>query len=104
MLLDRFDMTLATPDSDHSLLADRTENEAYLTCIPGRKYAVYFPAQGAVTLTAKDLPSSVMVEWLDIAQSKWRPATRPAMSGGLPLATPGPGHWLALIACEAPKP
>lgn len=81
-----------TPAND--LLADREDDEAYLTARPGVAYAVYFPSGGSVTL---DLPPGAYeLRWINISTGTWSDAA-PLPAGTATLATPGPGPWAASI-------
>ena len=50
LLSEVFDFFNAEPDSDSALLSDRAANEAYLSRVPGRQYALYFTDGGSVGL------------------------------------------------------
>ncbi len=100
MLLDRFDMVSAKPDSQFALLSHRAENEAYASIIPGKQIAVYFPAKGAVTVDISGLRGKISICWLDIAKSVWLPETTSFSSNAILLSTPGDGHWAVLISAH----
>ena len=97
LLTERFDLVEATPDAEASLLENREENEAYLSRIPGEKYAVYFPDGGSVTLDLREDPGTFDVQWLDVAGSEWRRG--PDVEGLHPveLQAPEAGHWIAVL-------
>jgi len=97
MFLDRFDIVHAEPDARSTLLRDRSPNEAYLTVAP-RQWAVYFPAAGSVGLDLSKASGSLRLTWLEIAASKWHDAQTITAGRIVQLRTPGPGHWLALVA------
>ncbi len=42
-----FDIFRARPDSDFSLLSNRSEDEAYMSHIPGEAWSVFFPDGGS---------------------------------------------------------
>jgi len=97
LLQNELDIFNCTPDSKSELLSDRDVNEAYLTCIAGQQYAVYFPDGGSVGVDLSGADGSFTMRWLDIEHSKWQaPQT---IKGGetITLKTPGSGHWLALL-------
>lgn len=98
LFLDAFDLFLASPDAQGQTLADAGPNEAYVSCVDGKQYAVYFPNGGAVRLA---LPKGMWrFRWLDIADSRWRdPETLEASDGAL-LSTPAEGHWIALVTAD----
>ncbi len=98
MLLDHFDIVSAKPDSQFALLSDRADNEAYASSIAGKRIAVYFPAQGTVTLDVSGLQGTLSIRWLDIAKSAWLPETTSNGAKSISLSTPGEGHWAVLIA------
>lgn len=97
MLTSKLDIFNTTPDSDSGRLSDRSDNEAYLTYIKGRQYAVYFPNGGSVGLDLSDEKGDFSVEWLDIAQSRWQKAKDTAGCGTVVLAAPRDGHWAVLL-------
>ncbi len=100
MLTGELDIFNCTGDPQGKLLADRAPNEAYLTYVSGRQYAVYFPDGGTVELDLSGATGSFEVQWLDIARSKWQ--GKETIQGGrrIKLQTPGKGHWVALLSCE----
>lgn len=99
LLMRELDIFRCTPDSASKLLSDREVNEAYLTCIAGEQYAVYFPDGGSVNLDLSAVKDTFAVKWLDIGNTKWQSAPQGGVKGGssIPLKTPGSGHWLALL-------
>ena len=100
MLTAELDVFHCTPDSASNLLGNRAPNEAYLTHIPGKQYAVYFPNAGAVALDLSNSLGTFAIKWLDIMKSKWGP-TQPVDGGTkLSLRAPGQGHWVALIQAQ----
>jgi hypothetical protein len=95
-----FDIFNAVPDSKSRLLSNRGDNEAYLTYISGRQYAVYFTDGGAVDLDLSKAKGSFIIRWLDIAKSRWKPGKRArTVKGGqkVSLRAPDKGHWAVLI-------
>ena len=97
MLLDRFDIFHAQPDANSSQLSDRSPDEAYLTSVPGKQYAVYFPVNGLVVLDLGDSKGSIQLTWLDIASSRWIKTEQISKNGKIQLKTPEQGHWVALL-------
>jgi len=97
MLADILDFFNAEPDADSQLLQNRQPDQAYLTRITGRQYAVYFTDGGEVGLDLGDAPSAFILRWLDIADSSWTEATRIEGGATIFLEAPGAGHWLALL-------
>jgi hypothetical protein len=99
MLQQHFDVLHAVPDSDMALLRDRTDNEAYVTRVPQRQFAVYFPDGGDVRLDVSDVErtESLTVIALDIGASRWlEPASVPVDDGLLQLTSP-PGPHVVLV-------
>jgi purine nucleosidase len=92
-----FDVFRATPDADSRLLLDRQTNEAYLSSIPGRQYAVYFIDGGAVRLDLSDVQGELTLNWLDISNTSW--SGEKLLQGGRPveIKAPGKGQWVALV-------
>jgi hypothetical protein len=99
MIADRMDFFAAEPRND--LLSDREANEAYLRCVPGRQYAVYFPDGGSVMLDLTGGQGTFRAQWLDIPNSRW--AEEATLPGGQSarLAAPGRGHWAVLVDAVA---
>lgn len=98
MFFDEFPFFESRADSESSLLADREPNEAYLRFVPGKAYAVFFPNGGKVSLKLEGIEGSFHLKWLDIAAGTW--GAQSSVEAGTPvdLASPGEGHWLALMA------
>ncbi|MFL6714498.1 MAG: hypothetical protein ACJ8LN_16460 [Sulfurifustis sp.] len=96
MFLQEFDIVRATPDTEHTLLADRHADEAYVTRIDGEAYAVYFPNAGDVRLSV-ERAQAYSVTWLDILASRWGAASFVNNQRSIRLKTPGSGQWLALV-------
>jgi hypothetical protein len=103
MLANAFGFFQAKPDAHSKRLLDRGENEAYLTSVPSRQYAVYFPDGGSVRLDLAGVTSPFGLRWLEIAQSRWQDAATIADGGPVPLTAPGPGHWVALLRKAADR-
>ena len=97
LFLEAFDIFRATPDRYSSLLSNRDENEAYLSYIPGRKFAVYFPGAGSVDLDTEGIDGPFVLRWLDITAGQWLAPVLLPDSPDLNISTPGTGQWVALI-------
>lgn len=97
LLMRELDIFRCTPDSASKLLSNREANEAYVACIAGEQYAVYFPNGGSVNLDLSAAKDTFAVKWLDIGNTKWQAAETIKGGGSIPLKTPGSGHWLALL-------
>ena len=97
LLTSELDIFRCTPDVTSKLLTDRSENEAYLTSVSGRQYALYFPNGGDVKLDLSKVKGSFSLKWLDIAKSRW--VGRETVQGGsrVSLNAPGTGHWACLL-------
>ena len=97
LLTEAFDFFNAQPNSDGALLRDRADNEAYLSRVPDRQYALYFTDGGAVGLDLAGAQGSFRLQWLDIVASTWRADTQ--LDGGavVQLAAPREGPWVALL-------
>lgn len=98
VLTEVFDLTRATPDSDHELLNRREENEAFLTRIPGEQYALYFPDGGAVSLDLSDTDGTFDVRWLDASEARFRDAPDVEGGGRADLEAPAKGHWIVVLS------
>jgi hypothetical protein len=98
MATDQLDIALAQPRND--LLADRSENEAYLLAEPGRQYAVYFPDGGSVILDMSPSKGSWSVRWINFDKAEWSDQGHLQASSSVRLDAPGRGHWIAVILPE----
>lgn len=96
LFLDEFDIFEARPDANHELLSRRQDDEAYLTRVEGRQYAVYFTNGGEVTLRVPQGVDEWKVRWLDVADSEWQPTRKRSAEGTLDLKAPADGQWVAL--------
>lgn len=97
-LQERFDVFHAEPDSEHALLRERDEDEAYATRVPGRQIAVFFPDGGEVVLDAAELPAGATLAWLDIAAGSWGDAVQIG-PGAVRLTAPA-GPQVALLSAD----
>ncbi len=95
MIAERMDFFAAEPRLD--LLSDRAANEAYLRCVPGRQYALYFPDGGEVRIDLSGAAGALSARWLEIPTSRWREPFRLPAEPRVPLQAPGGGHWALLI-------
>lgn len=100
MFLDEFDIFNAKPDDDHKLLSGREENEAYVTRIPDKQYAVYFTNGGTVDLNLPDAQDQFRIKWLDISGSNWKSQSIIKGEQTVTLETPGLGHYIAVLTKE----
>ncbi len=97
MLAERFGFFNAEPDSDSTLLRDRAANEAYLSRVPSRQYALYFTDGGAVGLDLSRAAGTFQVQWLGLATSTWTSAADLDGDAVVQLAPPEGGPWVALL-------
>ena len=97
MLTTELDLFHCVPDSKSRLLLDRAADEAYLTRIDGKQYAVYFPDGGSVRLDLAKVKGKFTMRWLDIANSRWTGPQAIKAGQPLPLKTPVKGQWVAMI-------
>lgn len=95
--LDKFNIVDANPDSGHELLFNREEDEAYLSHIDHKQYAVFFPDGGDVRLNLPDAGGNYDLEWLDISASEWREKFSVNGEEYIMLKTPDSGYWIALL-------
>ncbi|MCK4966946.1 hypothetical protein KAS50_07935, partial [bacterium] len=100
MLTSELDIFNCKPDSKSILLTDRSDNEAYLTYIVGKQYAVYFPNGGSVGLNLSGINGSFIVKWLDITDKRWKKEIKVKGNRIITLTAPGEGHWAALVAYQ----
>jgi hypothetical protein len=95
MLTDRMNVSACTPHND--LLGEREDNEAYCLAHPPIEYAVYFPNGGKVTLDVGAPARPLVVQWLDIMNSKWSEPNRIEATETLTLECPSQGYWAVLV-------
>jgi hypothetical protein len=86
-----------TCEPRNDLLGDREPNEAYCLAQPGRQYAVYFPAGGAVTLDTRGAAGKLACRWYDIDAGTWQAARQLAAAAKVALKAPGAGQWAAVL-------
>jgi hypothetical protein len=98
MITDELYVFEGEPRND--LLSDREDDEAYAFARTGRRYAVYFPDGGAVTLDLAGAPGTLQLRWLNILESAWLPQQRVTGGRPIPLSPPDGGSWAALIVAE----
>ncbi|MBE0537683.1 MAG: hypothetical protein IH624_18615 [Phycisphaerae bacterium] len=98
MLLEKFDIINATPDAQSKLLSNRTANEAYLTFIKDKQYAIYFPNGGSVDLDLAAQKGAYKIESLNIGTSKWQEAGRTEAGKKVTLTAPEGKHTLVLVS------
>ncbi|TVR70681.1 MAG: hypothetical protein EA408_10730 [Marinilabiliales bacterium] len=95
MATDELDIALTAPMNE--LLSDREENEAYLLAEPGRQYALYFPEGGSVELDMSHASGQWTCRWINLDQAEWSGSTHVRGGRKMRLATPGEGHWIAVL-------
>jgi hypothetical protein len=79
------------------LLKDRSENEAYLACAPGRSYAIYFTDGGSVGLDLRDQSGDWKLRWLDLKIGEWAATASQSGSSIATVQAPARGGWIAVI-------
>jgi hypothetical protein len=92
---DAMDMALVSPRNE--LLENREENEAYLLAEPARQYAIYFPAEGSVSLPLSETETDWVLRWINLDEGNWKEQILLTSLNYSEIATPGQGHWVALI-------
>ncbi|NKB68875.1 MAG: hypothetical protein GKR89_17555 [Candidatus Latescibacteria bacterium] len=100
LLADAFDFFNAEPDADSALLQDRADNEAYLSRVAGRQYALYFTDGGQVGLDLGGAQGPFHLQWLDIVDSTWQDGPQTEGGAVVQLDAPGEGPWVALLTRE----
>ncbi len=84
------------------LLRDGSPNEGYLAARPGHAYALYLTNGGSVAVDLTGLAGAATLRWIEVGSGNWGP-TAPIQGGAIvPVAAPGPGHWLAVILPATP--
>jgi hypothetical protein len=91
------EMNVFTAEPANHLLSNREENEAYVFAEEGRRYAVYFPDGGEVTLDISAAEGTLSMRWMDIMNSEWHEEIPVNEDGSVELTTPSDGPWAVLI-------
>lgn len=100
MFLDEFNLFESIPDSKHQYLSGREEDEAYLTYIEGKQYAVFFTNGGEVNLQLPDSGDAWQIRWLDISKKIWTQGQTVSGKKEVQLSPSGEGLWVALLTKE----
>lgn len=79
------------------LLADREENEAYLTARPGQAYALYFPDGGQIALNLAGHPGTYQLRWINVTTGQWADTKTIAGGTAAPITAPTKGGWVAAV-------
>ena len=103
MLAAELDFYNTVPDSSSRLLSSRSDNEAYLSYIPRKQYAVYFPDGGSVDMDMLERTGQFTLKWLDIARSRWAGEKIVDGGGTVTLSSPGKGHWVVLLSAVSTR-
>jgi hypothetical protein len=90
-----FDLFHCAPHNE--LLAERAPNLAYCLAIPGKEYAIYFPAAGRVRLQTPELKGQPELRWYDIERGTWMKPVSGGDERPIALSTPGEGQWAVVI-------
>ncbi|MBD3274623.1 MAG: hypothetical protein GF372_04895 [Candidatus Marinimicrobia bacterium] len=98
MLLESINIYDCQPDEEHTLLSERDEDEAYLTYMPGKEYALYFPEGGSIQLDLTDANGQFTIQWLHIEKSEWTVSKTIHAGEIVRLDIPEQGkNWAAVI-------
>lgn len=97
LLLAEVELFRAEPDAESQQLAERAENEAYLSRVPGEQYVLYFPDGGSVKLDLRSVTGEFRLRWLDAAAGRWSEPSAVRAGGWVDLTAPGAGHWIAVV-------
>lgn len=98
MFLDEFSIFKAVPDAGHQYLSGRENDEAYLSHIENKKYAVFFTDGGEVDLELPESENAWQIQWLDISKSSWNQNQSIETHGTVRLAAPGDGMWIVIVS------
>ncbi len=80
------------------LLGKRSDDEAYLSADLGKRYLIYFPADGHVTLDLRPCSGETyQLQWINIQSGCW--GERKMITGGarVEIKPPGKRGWFALF-------
>ncbi len=83
------------------LLADRSENEAYLAAAPPRAYVLYFTDGGSVKLDLGAVKGRLEARWIEIGAARWGKSETIEGGRSRTVTAPGKGHWVVVLL---PKP
>lgn len=97
MLQEKLDIFNSSPEKMDQL-SRRKPDEAYMTCILNKQYALFFPREGSVDLDLKNMTGIFEYRWLDIMKSEWRNPMQMPGGGISRTITPGPGPWITLYS------
>ena len=105
LLEERITFWDATPHME--LLSERDTNEAYLTALPGKHYALYFPDGGSVKLDLSNAPGVFSITWISVSMGLTTDTsatggyrrTKKTLQGGkvVTLSAPYQGGWVAAL-------
>jgi hypothetical protein len=90
-----FDVFRCQPRND--LLSEREPNEAFCLAEEARQYAVYFPAEGSVTLDTSRASTALSMQWYNVDRGEWQTGKTTGGSRFVKLTTPSSGQWVVLI-------
>ena len=96
MFVDAFELPRAQAGNEPSIISALESNEAFISRIPGKNIAVYFPRKGEVNLNLPEGEKIVSIQWLEIDKSTWGKKSK-VKATSMVLSTPGDGQWLALV-------
>jgi len=96
-------MALWDIEPANALLADRSDNEAYLAARPGRAYALYFTQGGSVRLDLRKSSGEYDLRWIDITTGRW--GGKAELKGGrwVKIDAPSKAPWLGAIVKRPPS-
>ncbi len=100
LFLEEHNIFESVPDAGHKRLSNREEDEAYLTRIEGKQYAVFFTNGGEVNLQLPEGKNSWQIRWLDVSNIEWNQMHSRTMQNNLKLTAPNSGLWVALVTKE----
>jgi len=81
----------------NDLLQDRTSDEAYLACRPGKSYVLYFTEGGSVGLDLKGHEMKFSLQWINISDGGWGEESEIAGDRVVPISAPSKGPWAAVL-------
>lgn len=84
--------TLAPADAR---LSNRAPDAAYLAAGAGHAFALYFPAQGTVSLDLAGVPGTLPVRWVSVDTGDWGPTGSWTGGGSVEVSPPAAGMWVA---------
>ncbi len=87
-------------EAANHLLSERDPNEAFLAALPGKYYALYFPAGGEVGLDLFGFEHDMCLRWINIDTGEWGDEEKITGGKTIIIHSPGTENYAAVITAE----